>query len=1495
MFLNITTTKKIRYILQFIIGFTFGAYLLLLFFLNNSFTQQHLTQYIAETISHKIGTFVSIQEIQIGLFNRVILNDVIIKDKKGNYLLKAQRATAKIELRSLIKEQLSLRTISLLDSDIHIYKESKDGPTNLQFIIDAFSKPDKKEQSKLNLRINSLILRRINVSYDEYYRPQTPHRFNTGHIQLNQITTNISVKTITPDSLKLYIRALSFNESSGFQLKKAHFALTANRSGAVIRKLDVTLPNSHIRQEKLVASYDASRGWNQIFKTLRFKGKINNTHIASQDLKVFHPLLDKVDLNSDLSVNFIISPQQIQILQLSLSEKNKQIRIKGKANLDRKNGDFIGIKANLEKIHIQNKLLKQVAQHFKVQPKDLEIIQKLGDLDLNANCQYHIKSQEGKANLNLQTFIGKISVQSQLQDTRLSNKFNIIDLSLGQLLSKQDIPTNISMNGNVSISIPNKKISSLSGKAIIENLTWKGYDYRNIELAGDYKNQQVLVQLKSTDPNVHLNTRVGVSLHNGKVSTVKGEVEIAQIIPERLGIKTPYGSAEFQGKIKADLHNLSTRPTGSATLNDFCMRNSPRGDYNLDHLDINLQSHMEREQLQIRSDFLNAHLEGSRPLKYMLHDLDPLVRRSIPGLLPEKKHAQSPVHSVWNVQASIKRNSIFEKILCTPLNFNEDLNIRGTIDTGDGKSSLYIFTDGFNIGNQNFKETSLFLEGKDVKYHCLVKSKTYISNKIFQCIADLNTQDSCLLSKISWHANTEKSYDGQVRCTTRFQNKKQLDYNIRIHPSHFTLADTIWNIAPGEIESTNRTLAVKQFNITHADQSLDVHGSLSPYHNDSIMAKLNKIDIEYILGLVNFHAVDFGGKASGLVIFNNTAESPVVHAALNIPDFTFNHGNMGNTHLLGSWNKKDNRINLDAQMDLPKGNHAGTHVKGYVSLKEKGLDLHIHANRTNIAFLRRYMDGIFDNFDGEATGYVNLYGPFKQLDFKGDLTANAQARIISTGVNYQVQDGKVKLTPGVFAFNDFTIKDNFNGSGKANGYLKHNHLQDLTYKFDIIADHLLCYDMPQTDDLPFYSTATGSGKIQLEGFPGNFIANISLRPESPTKLVYVQGTPEALSAEDPMIRFHTAKDERPQISLPDSLLRRPLTMDNDVEKEEKEEESTTNIVLNFLIATNPSAELKIITDPRSGDAITAYGSGAIRARFYNKGNFEMYGTYYLDRGTYKLSLQDVIRKDLKLRNDSKIIFSGNPTMAELGLNAVYTINGVSLKDLNYSAGFSDKSVNVDCILNIRGNASAPKVNFDLDLHNISDDEKQMVRQLIATDEDMNRQVIYLLGIGRFYATNPQISSGENGTQDASSAAMKSFLSTTITSQINSAISSAMGNESHWSFGTNIAPGVLGWEDVEVDGLLQGRLFNDRLLINGNFGYRDRPTYTSNFIGDFDIKYLLTPKGTISLKAYSETTDRYFTKSSLTTQGVGISLQRDFNRFKDLFQPKKRKKKITKTK
>lgn len=272
----------------------------------------------------------------------------------------------------------------------------------------------------------------------------------------------------------------------------------------------------------------------------------------------------------------------------------------------------------------------------------------------------------------------------------------------------------------------------------------------------------------------------------------------------------------------------------------------------------------------------------------------------------------------------------------------------------------------------------------------------------------------------------------------------------------------------------------------------------------------------------------------------------------------------------------------------------------------------------------------------------------------------------------------------------------------------------------------------------------------------------------------------------------------------------------------------------------------------------------------------MYGTYRVDHGLYKLSLQDVIRKDFTFRRDGTITFGGAPGKAALQLSAVYTVPNVSLEDLS-SSSLGLSNTRVDCIMNIGGEAFTPVVSFDFDLPNANEDEKRMVRSMLSTEEEKNMQVIYLLGIGRFYNQNAQFQNA--GSQ--SGTAMNSLISSTLSSQFNQFLSNAMGSH-NWSFGANLRTGETGWDQLDIEGILSGRLLNNRLLINGNFGYRESYYSTNNFIGDFDVQYLLTPSGNLSLKAYNQTNDRYFIQSSLTTQGIGLQYKRDFNNWRQAF-------------
>ena len=209
-------------------------------------------------------------------------------------------------------------------------------------------------------------------------------------------------------------------------------------------------------------------------------------------------------------------------------------------------------------------------------------------------------------------------------------------------------------------------------------------------------------------------------------------------------------------------------------------------------------------------------------------------------------------------------------------------------------------------------------------------------------------------------------------------------------------------------------------------------------------------------------------------------------------------------------------------------------------------------------------------------------------------------------------------------------------------------------------------------------------------------------------------------------------------------------------------------------------------------------------------------------------------------------------------------------------------------MNIGGQPAAPRVDFDLEMPTVNADEQQMVRSIINGQQEMNQQVVYLLAIGRFYNQGAN-NSGSNDRTDQTSLAMQSFLSGTLSSQINTLINQFIKND-NWNFGANISTGNEGWHNAEYEGIINGRMLNNRLLINGQFGYRDNATQANpSFIGDFDVQYLLYPNGNLALKVYNQTNDRYFTKSSLNTQGIGLIMKKDFNGLRDLFSSKKKKK------
>lgn len=275
------------------------------------------------------------------------------------------------------------------------------------------------------------------------------------------------------------------------------------------------------------------------------------------------------------------------------------------------------------------------------------------------------------------------------------------------------------------------------------------------------------------------------------------------------------------------------------------------------------------------------------------------------------------------------------------------------------------------------------------------------------------------------------------------------------------------------------------------------------------------------------------------------------------------------------------------------------------------------------------------------------------------------------------------------------------------------------------------------------------------------------------------------------------------------------------------------------------------------------------------------GKYTVESGKYNFTLQDIIIKEFAIKNGSSISFNGNPYAAQLDITATYSVNA-NLSDLDESFLADDAlnrtNVPVNALLIVTGDMRNPDINFDLEFPTLTQDIYRKVRSIVNTDEMMNRQIIYLLALSRFYT--PEYMSATKGNE------LVSVASSTISSQLSSILGQLSDK---WSLAPNIRSDRGDFSDVEVDVALSSHLLNNRLLLNGNFGYRDNALNNNSFIGDFDVEYLLNKRGTIRLKAYNRYNDQnYYVKTALTTQGVGIMFKRDFDNIFSFLRPLRKK-------
>ena len=1463
--------KRLDNILRVVVGVALALYLILLILGNTGMGQRWVAGLISERLSGMVGAKVGVERAEIGLFNQVTLHGVSLEDPEHKEVLKGEYISAKMDLWPLMWEhRVQLRTIALLDTDVTLRRRA-DGKLNVQYLIDAFSNPNDTTPTHLDLSAGVVLMRRCNVAYTDVMKPESA-------IDLRNIDLNVQLRHLTNDSLSLRIRNCAMKEGRGLDVKHLTLSLEAGKKGGVLQDVEVRLPNSYVKVPRLTVHYAGGPlNMENLMRSAEVKPFQVDGHVSGNDLAGLASggmlrNLAESGVEADVAFEAEMADRHLRVRDAKINANQGEIILEASGDARFEGASFVGGRCNVSHLAADVPFVEKLygTMTGKSLPAAVLAMGKTtltGTLDSKsggqADATFDMATEMGNAN-------GRISKNGQ----RLTGKITGNGIQLAKALPGKNVPDAIDFVFDGSGTTDGKNVA---GTLEVGRLMWRGHNYAGIWAKGRLAGEEYNVHIQSADPtmNLAMNARGDVGLKRAEVTAAI----------QNWSAFLPKNIKSVSGTVNARIENvLGKTPVGRIELADMDVAAYVDDTLTVQHIgNLTVESDVTKGQevnVRLNSDFVQGVWNGSLDFAALKSAALGIVNKHMPSLVVPR--ASGSADGRWSFALNVTDGRLLQSLLKIPVEVNAPMNLEGYIDGTAERALLQVDAPRLAIKGNNLEKVRLFAACNPSGGEALLQANKASGKKNMNLNLRTVIEEGGLLTNLNWQEPTEQQYYGEVSLFTEFgqmaNGKQTIDMKLR--PTDFVVNDTLWHVTGGELHYANNRLDVSNCEVSQGEmQHARIDGCYSKQESDSIVAHLKGIDIEYIMDLVNFHAVDFGGRADGLAVVKMHEGKPLVDFDVVVPRFLFNNTNMGRAAVLGSFEADKKLLTLNARI-IEEG-VGSTLAQGYVNLSDKELNLQFQADRTPIGFLNRFVDGILEDIEGRATGYVNLYGGLKKLDFAGSVVADAALTIPVTRVRYNITSAKADFSPGLIAFSDGHFNDGHEGTGFVEGQLRHNHLKDMRYHFEADVNNAFVYDMPQQIDWNFFSTARGNGHVVLDGKPGRLQADISLTPTQGTDFTFINDTPETVT-NGQYVRFGSKRKENlPAAQASDTLAAAPLP-----------EAPKMDIYLNFNINVTPDAALHIVMDEKCGDVINLYGRGNVMATWYNKGDFRMYGNCLVDHGEYRFSIQDLIRKNFQLKPGGEVVFAGNPMEANLDVQAIYTVNSASLADLNAGAQFSDNNVRVNCLLNIRGKAGAPEISFDLDLPNVNEDEKQMVRKLIATEEDMNMQIIYLLGVGRFY-TYDAATQSENGLNQLATNSVNSFISNTLSSQLNEIINNAL-QTNNWSLGANFATGQQGWNDMEVEALLSGRLFNNRLLLNGQFGYRDKATLATNtnFIGDFDIQYLLTKNGNVRLKAYSETNDRYFTKSALTTQGIGVMLQRDFGRIEDKLKRRKQKQKDT---
>lgn len=1430
-------------------------------------------------LSSELGSRVEIGKLKFSLVKNVTLENVFLEDKHHDTLVSGKSITVNVKNFSYKHCKLDLDEATLQDIKVKLVKYKGEPDWNFQFLADYFDSGPKKTKtdttpSPWKITYGALSLKNVDFTYRLMRdTDRVVRNMNYNNIHVSKIYGRFSDIDFRGDSIFAQITNLSAVEQCGIVLQNLTTKATVAPTMLRCDSLYLKTPNSLVKG-RFSFNYSTWNDYNDFINKMYIKGKLkDSTYVSFKDIAYFAEELN--DLKEVISVKgkvrgyiYDLSGTSMEVKYRDHTEFKGDLSITGLPDIDKSYIHFDAEKLSTSKSDLEK---------FPLPPFDKPTYLKLPDEIKKLGIVTYKGKFDGFMN-NFATYgtfktdIGNIRTDIQVNSTvpdkpvQYSGSVSTTNFNFSKIFTKSDIVGPVSLTAKITGKGITMKELDTQFDGLVQSISYNNYRYDNLKIDGLFKDKIFKGQLVSKDSSANFDFNGTIDFTN-KIPKFDFISTINNFDLQKTHFSTPQLTGRVSSQIFINLNGDNLDNLSGQVNFDNTVYSTDDKQYTIPTFNLELNQEDVVKTIRLQSSIVNAKLEG----KYKLSTLPDAFKQYLNSYFPTfiKTNTRYIFRDEAEISVRIKNFTIIKELFAKDLMISPNTTIKGSFDASI--SYLYLKTTSDMIDyagvkfNNNAIDINSLVNGVSIKYGAKsinLSDSFAFRNPSLNIVAD----DKISRFNLDWNNNTAPANLGDIAGNIMFGNSfAQIDFN----KVKFIVNDSTWQIVKLNTITIDSSfyVTVKPITFYNQNQLITFDGKLSADSTDKFDVFIQNFKLSQFNGLLADAQVSLDGMLTGNTSIYGMFGKRIIDSDFNFKDLMFNNKLIGNAEVKSTYDPEKEVVKVNGFSAFAKdfdGNLLkNIQFQGYYfpKLEKDNLDITFKAEPFDISLLQPYLKGILT----VKVGYLNGNGRVTGTPANPQITAKLKffkcvMLVDYLNVQYNVS-GNVDIYPKQINFENIEIRDKQGNVGIVSGNIFHNNFKDMRIDFDVNTSKLMLLNTNSANNQDFYGTAYASGNAGIYGFVDDIKMEINMKTSGGTRFFIPLNGPSEIGNNE-FIRFIT-KDTVKVVKA----------------------QTSAGFSLDFNLEATPDAEVQLIFDEKSGDVIKARGEGNLNMKINSKGKFDMYGDYVLTTGDYLFTLENFITKKFEIQKGSSIKWNGSAYKANIDITAIYR-QRASVRPI-YPADSSGKRYTVDCKLYMKNKLMAPDITFGIDLPTIDENSRSAIKSILNDENELNRQVFSLLLLRSFITPLSGATAGSGITAGGAAANTSTeMLSNKLSNWLN-------GVTKDVDVGVSYRPGT-GLSNEELDLTLNKQLFNNRLVIDGNFGVSNNANSsrsstsnanTSNIIGDVTLEYKLSQSGKYRVKGFNRSNDntQVINNGGPFTQGVGIFYREEFETLNELYR------------